>query len=296
MANVNSSDPQVRAELIRSCSRRNITSAATILLRQAQRDPDSKVRVEIFKALRDVAGPEDLPASINLLTHLRSETERKEAEKTVAAIAHRIPDENRRAEKALEVLSFTENVPARCSLLRMLGKIAQNSALPELQKALADEDIKIKEAAIRALSEWPSPEPINDLYNVAKNSETEIHRVLALRGFIRLIGLESNRPAEKTVKMFRQAMSLTSNANEKKRVLSGLANVETLSALEMAVEYLGDDALGKEAEAAVIKIAHTTKDQHPQETKACLQKLLQTSKNQSLRRQAQDLISQNYVD
>ena len=112
------------------------------------------------------------------------------------------------------------------------------------------------------------------------------------RRFIRLLGLDSNRPAEGSLQMYEEAMVLTSKLDEKKMVLSGLANMKSLAALEMAADYLGDKFLRQEAEAAVIKIAEAIYSVHPEQSKTVLEKILQISDNDLIRKQAQDVIGQ----
>jgi cell division protein FtsB len=124
-----------------------------------------------------------------------------------------------------------------------------------------------------------------------QTSENKIHRVLALRGYVRLIGFESARPAQETIGMYKQAMSLASDTSEKKMVLSGLANMKLLAALEMTAVYLEDKSLQQEAEVAVVKIAEATLGSYPAESKAALQKVIQISKNDFLRKQAQELLN-----
>jgi hypothetical protein len=91
--------------------------------------------------------------------------------------------------------------------------------------------------------------------------------------------------------MYRQAMELASNVSEKKMVLSGLATIKTLAALVMASAYLEDKALQQEAEVAVVKIAEATGGSYPAESKAALQKIIQISKNEFLRKKAEELKS-----
>ncbi|MCJ7692002.1 MAG: hypothetical protein MUO22_01130, partial [Sedimentisphaerales bacterium] len=56
--------------------------------------------------------------------------------------------------------------------------------------------------------------------------------------------------------------------------------------------YLEDKNLQQEAEVAVVKIAEATSGSYPAESKAALEKVIQDSKNDFLRKQAQELISQ----
>ncbi|MHC4618791.1 MAG: family 16 glycoside hydrolase [Planctomycetota bacterium] len=283
--------PAVKIELIRSVGRRNVTAGVGTLLKTA-RDPQQKVRLESLKVLKVIAGEKDLPALIELVVNARSGGERSEAENTVAAVARGIEDEGRRADKVLAVLPSVTRIQARSSLLRVLGKIGGREALGALRRALGEGDADVRISAIRALSEWPDSEPVDDLRRVAKNSDDRRERVLALRGYVRLIGLDSGRGMDERVRMYEEAMKLASNASEKRVVLSGLANVESFAALQLSANYLEDRSLKQEAEAAVVRIAEATHASHPQQTKAVLQKVVRLCKNESLRQQAQKIIEQ----
>jgi len=279
-----------KIELIRSIGERNINAGVKTLLQTAQ-DSDSKVRLESFKVLKEVSTVQDLPALIELLLKAQSQAERTEGEKTVASVARKQSDSNRQADAVLAVLPSVKDVQGRCSLLSVLGKIGDDNSLEVLRSALKDENVNIQDAAVRALSEWPSPAPIADLLDVAQNSDNNVHRILALRGFIRLIGLESDRPADETVNLYKQAIRLgEQDTSLQRQALSGLANVKSIAALQMAAEYLEDTALQQEAELAVVEIAGVTLRSHPKETKAALQKVVQNTKSDLVREKAQKVL------
>lgn len=291
LAAIPSSGPKVKVELIRSTGERNIVAGVESLLKTAK-DKDAKVRRETLRVLRTIAEPKYLPALVELLIGVQSGVDRREAEKTVTAVAHKVSDKSRQAEAVLAALPLVKEEKGRCSLLRVLGKIGDNSALGVLRAGLKDKNITVKETCIRAFAQWPTAEPVTDLLKVVQVSENKLHHVLALRSYVRLIGLESSRSAEETIGMYKQAMSLASNTSEKKMVLSGLANIKSLAALKMAAAYLKDKDLQQEAEVAVVKIAAATVDSHPAESKAALQNVVRISKNDFLRKQAQELVNQ----
>ena len=291
LAAIPSAQPDVKIELIQSVGQRNAVSGIPVLLKTAK-DADAKVQRESFKVLKTIADEKFLPALVELLIKTKSESVRGEAEKTVATVAHKIQQKDRQAETVLVALPSVKDVGARCSLLSVLGRIGDNSALPELHKALASDDAKIQDAAIRALSDWPNPAPVDDLLALAKTSSNQVHRILALRGFVRLLGLETSRPAEEMIKLYQQAMTLAPDVPEKRKVLSGLANTKSLAALEMAATCLEDSALQQEAEIAVVKIAEGIYGSYPEKTKEVLGKVMQTSKSDSLREQAQNVLNQ----
>ena len=281
---------ETKVELISSVGQRNITAGVAALLDTAK-DSDRKVRIESLRILKVVAGPEHLPALVEFLIKAKSSSDRTEAQKTIAAVAHRIADKNRQAASVLTVLPSVKDIPSRCSLLNVLGRIGDNSALPVLTAALKDENVDIQTAAIRSLADWPTPEPAVELLKVAESSGNKVHRILALRGFVRLLGLPGERPAGETIEMYKKAMSLAPDAGEKKKVLSGLSNTKSLAALQMAAGYLDDETLSVEAGAAVINIAGGIYTDYPEQATDMLNRIIKTTKSDSLRQQAQELIN-----
>lgn len=282
---------KIKVELISSIGERNIIQGVNVLLKTAK-DPDGNVRVESFRALKLIAESKHLPTLVDILISLQSSSEINEAQTTIAAISRKIEDKNRQSEAVLAALASANDTQSRCSLLGVLGKIGDSNSLPVLITALEDENVDVKAAAIRALTDWPTPEPLPDLMQAAQKSESKIHRILALRGSVHLLGLESERPAEETIEMYHVVMNLAPDASEKKRVLSGLANIESLDALQMAMNYLEDENLFREAELAVVQIANEIYRDFPQQTQDALRKIIQDSKNDSTRKEAQDLIGQ----
>jgi HEAT repeat protein len=281
-------EPKAKVELVRSCDQRNIVSAVPLLLNTAK-DADPTVRMESIKALRNLAGPDDMTALVELQM-AASGADRTELEKTVVAVAKKIPADKNPAKAVLDALPKAKDLDTRSSLLSVLGRIGDPAGLTILREALSDKDEKVKEAAVRGLSEWPTSAPAEDLLKVAKESENQLQKTLALRGYVRLIGLESEKPPEEIIKMYKEAMAIAPNAAEKKMVLSGLANMQSVEALQMAGEYLADSDLKQEAEAAVVKIAESTIRKDPRQTRELLQKVLDGNPGESVKEQAQRLL------
>jgi len=289
MAGMGRPDPRFKVELIRAVGERNIAAGVETLLKSAKA-PQLEVRLESLRVLGDIAGPGHLPALVKLLLEAKSPAERSVAEDTVAAVARKIEDKDRQADSVFDALGSAGSFQAKASLLSVLGKLGGSKALDALRAALQDKDEKVQSAAIRGLSNWPDHEPVEQLLKVAESSGSKRHRVLALRGFVRLLGLKSERPAEQTLKLYQRAMELASDAGEKKMVLSGLARMRSFASLQMAAGYLGDEVLRREAEAAVVSIAKGTYGREPQQTRAVLAEVLRGSQNDSVRKQAQELI------
>ena len=228
--------------------------------------------------------------SLDLLVRAQSDAERRAAEQTVVAAAGKISREDRRAVAVLAALTAAEDLAVRGSLLQVLGEIGDRSALPVLRASLADGNVEVQTAAIRALSVWPTTEPLPDLREIAKASGHTVHQVLALRGYVHLLSLESERSDEEAVGLYREALALAPNDSERRMVLSGLANRQAIGALELAVEYLDDGTLQQEAEVAVARIARGTYEDHPARTRDGLNKLIRVTQNEQLRNRMQDFL------
>lgn len=289
LQSISSVEPPVQVELITAIGERNTGGAIDTLLAGARQE-ERRVRLESLRVLRILAGPEDLPVLMNLLLDIKDDPGRTEAEKTVAAVARKIEDPTRRAAPVLAVLPNVKETTDRASLLRVLGRIGDNSALATLQTDLTSREPVIQDAAVRALADWPTPEPLPDLLKVAQTTENRVHKVLALRGFVRMLGFESDRAIGETIELYRKAMDLAGDAAEKKLLLSGLAAARSPEALDMAAQYLDDVTLYQEAESAALKIAEAIHDDHPQQTRDVLEKLMAGTKNDAVRQQAKELI------
>lgn len=279
----------VKVELIRSVGERNLIGGVDKLLKTA-RDRDSDVRQESVRALREVAGPEYVPALLELLKDAENDTELKAIEKTIVSVTGKSPVRN--AAVIIAAIDSAQDVRVRCSLLRVLGGIGDEDSLEMLRQALADEDMEVRTAAVRALGEWPDGKLAEELLDVAASIDDAKLKTLALRGAIRLIGLESDRPVERTLELYEQAMKLATDASEKKLVLSGLADVHSFGALYLAYRCLEDEQLREEAAAAMVDIAWETAETHPQQTRILLRDVIRLSKNESVREEAEEIMQE----
>jgi type 1 glutamine amidotransferase len=291
LKNLPDSEPNVKIEYINSVFERQISQGVPLLLTAAE-DANQKVRLASIKAIRETASPQFLDQAVKLLVDPKSEQERKELEKAVIAVALRISEGEPQVGNILTQLEKTKDIKTRISLLEVLGKLGNPDALSVLRSSLKDKNAEITAAAIRALSSWPNSTPINDLLGVAQKTKNEKFRVLALRGYVRLISFESEKSSEEILEMYQTAMTLTSNTNEKRLVLSGLSEVESLDALKFAVQYLENQELQQEAAIAVINIASGLEEAESQQLKPILYKVLSIVANEPSKKKCRELINE----
>jgi len=284
------SQPSVRSQLIHVLFERNAVGTVPALLGEAV-NPDRKVHKAAFKALGRLGREKDLPSLVKLLVKLEDDGSRREAERAVVMVSRKISETSKQADAVLAGLHGEKRVALRCSLLRVLGGIANNNALRALEEASKETNPAVRDTAVRTLAKWPNATAAEVLLEIYSNTQNRIHRLLSLRGFVRLLALPAEeRPVEKTLKMCRQAMHQAQGPAEQKLVLSGLANVSDPGALSMVEPFLQVETVKAEAAMAAIKIAGAIMETHPDRAKTAMNKLLAVSKDRDLRKQAEEIV------
>ncbi len=281
-------DVPLRVELLRGLSARRAKSAVPVLLEQT-RQPEEPVRVAAITALGELAPASEAGTLVSLLVAADNDAVRKAAEDAVVAVCGRSADPQSRAAPLLAIES-APNPVAQAALVRALGRVGGNAALERIRAAVKADNAQIKDSAVRALADWAEPSVLNDLLDIAEHSDNPTHRVLALRGAVRLLALPADRDAAVGAAMCEKAFTLAQSPDEKKLVLAAVAKVPHVSTLKLAEGCLTDDALRAEAEAAVVPIAQAVAMQHRDEARDALEKVAGETKNGDLRRSARQTL------
>ena len=278
----------LRVELIRALAARAVAAAADVLAKNVG-DPDEAVRAESLRALGTLADAKAVSALVEWLVKAKTPAERAEAEKAVNTVGGRVADLEKRAEPVLAALPAA-SPEARGSLLRLLGRIPTPKSLAAVRASLKDASAEVQDTAFRVLAEWPDAEVAPDLLGLARSAANPTHKVLALRGYIRVIGLPSQRPTAETVKMYADALAAATRADEKKQALGGLASVYDFAAIELATPYLTDKDLDAEAGAAVVQIAKVARKADGPRATAAVKKVIEVCKSEAARQAAENAL------
>lgn len=262
-----SGEPRVRTEAIRALADREATQAVAKLF-QAARADDGDVRTEAIRALGRLTDESDLNSLLALAIRPKDSEDRPAIEQAIAAVFARIDDKDRQAGP---VLSALDRAPAdaKPTLLKLLSRPGTKPALAAVRAGLNDPDANIRDAAVRALSDWPTPEPVADLLDLVRDSQDRTHKVLALRGYVRLAG-QSDDPTA----MYVRAMDLATRPEDKKLVLAGLGTADSAQALTLVEGYLSNEELRAEAALAVVQIADRLRQTEPTQAKAALRNVI----------------------
>lgn len=291
LATLAGADATVRVELIIALKDRWCWAAVPALLDQAGDETDA-VRIAALEALGVLGSPDVADSLLAALVQATDDTEdvRQAAEDAVAAVCGRIDDESQRTAPVLALWNGAK--PAvQASLIRVLGRLGGGGALEQIRDARHLTDAAVTEAAVRALAGWATDEALDDLLEIVQHSDEQVHRVLALQGYLRLLGLDAERPAATTIELYQAAMKLAERPEERRLVLAGLGNVSHIDALNAVEEYLADSELRGEAEAAVISVAALSGPRHRDVARAAIQRIIDETATDATRRRGEKALA-----
>ena len=256
LTHVGKAPEAVRIELVRSLRDRRATALAARIAQVAGEDKSPAVRGECFGVLADLAGGEHLGTLVARMLEEPDAGARGAAERAVLAVARRVDDPAARLQPILHAHARATGAP-RATALRVLGRLGGAKALAAVRGDLRHREEPVRDAAVRALAEWPDPSAATDLLALAKAAPAPTHRILALRGAIRAATLPSASPYPDRIRILQQALELATRTDEKRLVLAALATVPHPESLKIARACAADPALEAEAEQAARKIQLT---------------------------------------
>jgi len=289
-----SGEAVVRQGMLSLLAERRQTEALPVI-RKAVKDDEAGIRQAALKALAVVGTQEDLAALAELVLSKPEAAERDQVAEAMSEIGRRMPDKAASSQPVIQALSKAD-APTKICLLTVLSAMGSDPALQAVRGLLAGEG-ELRKAAIRALVAWSSSAPMADLLRVAKEDQDKANQILALGGYLRMLGQpetgagrrqqgQSAAASEQRVQAYREAMALATRTEDRRLVLAGLAGVAHEEALKMVQPYLDDPALTREAFISYEKIAESLARRQPAVAKEALQRVLEKAADSGLRDQA----------
>ncbi len=217
------------------------------------RSENSSVRLAAIRTLGAISTEKDLTKLIDLLTGSDKEEERAAVQRSIVSVCSRISDSEQRSNQLLDAYHSASG-EQKGMILRTLGRIGGSSALKLTVEQTADKDPDVRDAAVRALAEWPTIDAYDNLLTIAKSKEKLNLRVLAIRGCVRIVESASLDPVI-AARYHEKTLAAAERIEEKRLVLGTLGNLKSREALRLVIPYIADDSLGLDASMAAGKIA-----------------------------------------
>jgi len=251
--------PEIRRQVFESLNRLKCYEAIDPLIAMAARQ-DAETFGPALEALRGIADPDqrDVPRLVELLLKV-DEKNRAEVERAILIVCEKGSDRAAPVWAALDKLNPTD----RTKYLPLVGRLGGEKALRAIDAALSDADPDVRRAAVRALCNWPNADLSDRLWSIADADPNKEFRQWALRAYVRVVTLKSDRPADQTLAMLKKAMQGADNVEDQQWVLRRASTVRTMAAVDWIAEYLNDPRLDQTACESIVALAHHRFLRHP---------------------------------
>jgi hypothetical protein len=279
LLNLRTGGKDTKLALCKCVTERNMKSAVPDLLELALGD-DAHITKAALESLAKLADQKDIPDIVALLPELDSPALQAVAGHSIATAILRQSDKERASKPLIEAYPHADT-QSKTALMNTMGQVGGTAGLMTIKTELNNSDVHLKDAAVRAMASWPDGSALDLQYGLARNAESQTHRVLALRGYVRSIGASELKNSDKMT-LYQQAMAAATRPEDKKSVLAGLGTQGSNVALELAATYLDDDQLKDEAASAIFRIYQNLSASQREKAKPVLQSIIDASENESL--------------
>ncbi len=271
-AELKTASSKARVVLMGALARRQGAAATPLLLEQAA-SSDNSVAKCAFRTLARTATPADAPAVITRLAAVQDAGVRSEGQSTASQLLTKVPNASSRSAMVRQALATATNAEPRCSLLGLLPACGDAAALTVLTLAVSDSEDSVREAALRALADWPDGSVWDTLLALYRKPETEAARGIALRGLVRIVEEQNANPDAALFEHYRQLLAGARTDADLKLILGSLSGASHPDALVIATGLLLSPGVRPEASVAVRRIAESIKGQYPEAAQQALQRL-----------------------
>ena len=269
--------PAGQVQLIGALAGRNAAEAAAAVEKLAA-SANAEVSQAAIAAIGMLGSEKQLPALIKLLKATKQTSTTEAIDKALSAICTRVKT------KAVDdlVASITGASPeAQAVIYSGLARAGGDKALTTIVTAAKAGN----DGAVRALTGWSTPNAIAPLLSIASTSSNKVHKVLSLRGIIRLTRLRETPQAD-ALAALAKVFALAGTA-EKVQALAALGGIPTIESFRMLAPYVGEKALAEAAGSAAVRIAPRVMGKDKALVRATLEKVLANVRSPRTKRLAQ---------
>ncbi len=146
--------------------------------------------------------------------------------------------------------------------LPLIGRLGGKQALAMIDSSLGNSDPQVRASAVRGLCNWPNAEVADRLWTLARGDNKQF-RHWAVRAYVRVVTLQSDRPPEQTLAMLQNAIKAAESVEDRQWVLTRASSVRTMETVSWIAGYLDDPDLGQSACGAIVELAHHRFLRHP---------------------------------
>lgn len=219
------------------------------------RSADEAVATAALRGLQAVGSAEQVPAMTSILSATSHDSVREAAARAIVACIQRSPDRSAATAQIIRELESSAT-SARIAMLGVLAEVGGPASLEELRKAAMSSDVEIKRAAIQGLAEtWSDASARPILLDIARADSQRTSRVLALRGYLRLVAQDAGMSPDDKVAAVEAALEIAERPEEKRQLLGVLRDCRTERSVVLATQLLEDKQVFAEAAETILDLA-----------------------------------------
>jgi HEAT repeat protein len=283
-----STNASAQAEAARALGERGDASAFAPLLETAQQSK-GLLHKSALQALAQLADAAQLSSLVQLVTAAKNDRARNEAAEALNAACQRMQSRRGRLDAAPVLAGLAEgSVEAQVALLPVCSGLSGPQTRGALRAAVADPNLRIRAAGIRALCDSGDAELLPDLTTVACEAPEENFRTLAIAACLRLTNPDEGSKVSNSnrLEMFKLILKTPLSAEQDRLVLAGLANIPDAAVLDLVDPLLRNTGVQAEAAQAAFKVATGLPAAQATEAEAALKKIVETLPDSPVRKQA----------
>lgn len=261
-----------RIKLMEALAQRHAISCSRYILAQTTECPP--IRQAALRALATCAAADDLDAILTRMLAAQDQNEKNSFQQAAITAVLQIEDAEKRVASVLTRLDGASNTNLDL-LLRILGRTGSRKGFDVI--VIAKANSVSKDAAIRALADWPDVSAVPELMQIVQTEELR-YQVIALRSALKLMN-ESAIDNATRLTYVRQAAQAIRRPEEKRLLISFVGQIRTNEALTLIEPYLSDPQLVSEAALAAAQIALPASEQDRRLTGTTAARVLQKARD-----------------
>jgi HEAT repeat protein len=211
---------------------------------------DAPVKAAAYKALSNLAGPDDQLELIKLLSSAGDKNSIEDVQSALASAAEKISDQERRSDLIIKAIGTSS---AKEKIVPVLAKTGGKEALDIVLKEFENGNSEMRDICFRTLTSWRDYTASRVLYEICASGNKTFEEP-AFNGYVRQVRAAS-LPDEQKLLLFRKILPFALSSERKNQILKELSRLQTYQTLFLVSNYLDDPETSAAAASAAMYIA-----------------------------------------
>lgn len=244
------------------------------------------VHEKAIDGLSKLADPDenDLPRLIKLYFHAAKNGYRDKVERAIVIVCKKSENAAEKIVAAVDKVDGKISDEANVLILPLLGKLGGEFAHNQIRAAMKNPNPQIAAAALRGFCNWPDAVYADELWTLATQGDDAAVKQMALRAYVRVVTLKSDRSAAETLTMLKGAFDAAGSGEDKTLILTRAAEIRDMAVVNWLFGFIDDEAFSQTVCASIAKMAHHRELREPNKAAfdPILEKVEKTAKDKSV--------------